>query len=113
MNRIGLKRNDLTDLISIAVGGGKAGVIFEGDRRFDIVVKLPEHIRQDITALEDLPLPLPSNNRHATIPLKEVANIELTEGMNEIRRENGKRVLFVQTNVRGTRYWIICRRGKR
>lgn len=101
MNRLGLKRKDLTDLISIAVGGGKGGVIFEGDRRFDIVIKLPEHIRKDISALEELPIPLQSKDPHATIPLKEVADIELTEGMNEIRRDNGKRVLIVQTNVRG------------
>ncbi|MCE2982914.1 MAG: CusA/CzcA family heavy metal efflux RND transporter [Parachlamydia sp.] len=101
MNRLGLERKEITDLISTAVGGAKAGVIFEGDRRFDIVVKLPEPIRQNIAALEDLPLTLPSNDHHATIPLKEVASIELTEGMNEIKRENGKRVLIVQTNVRG------------
>ncbi|MBA2367675.1 MAG: CusA/CzcA family heavy metal efflux RND transporter [Candidatus Protochlamydia sp.] len=101
MNRLGLNRKDLTDLISVAIGGGKAGVIFEGDRRFDIVIKLPENIRQDIAALENLPITLPSKTNYASIPLKEVANLELTEGMNEIRRENGKRVLIVQTNVRG------------
>ena len=82
---------------------------FEGDRRFDIVVRLPDRLREDIAALENLPIPLPRDRparkrraaRPAFIPLKAVAEFELGEGPNQISRENGKRRVVVQANVRG------------
>ena len=78
--------------------------IFEGDRRFDVVVRLPEEIRQDIAALETLPVPLPLNQKSGAshVPLKQIASLNVTEGLNEISRENGKRFVSVQANVRGT-----------
>lgn len=100
--RLGIRMADILNVISMAIGGGKAGVIFEGDRRFDIVVRLPEEVRENKQLLQNLPIPLPEKNgvRHY-IPLKEVATIEETEGMNEITRENGKRMVIVEANVRG------------
>lgn len=100
-NKLGIHISDIFDVISIAVGGSKAGVLLQGDRSFDLFVRLPEHLRHDLIALGNLPIALPHLNT-ATIPLKEVAMLDLTEGMNEISREDGKRVIAVQANVRGT-----------
>lgn len=101
--RYGLNIGDILDLVSVAIGGQEAGLIFQGDRRFPIVVRLPEDIRQDINALENLPVPLPRENGSAGsfIPLKELARFRLSEGPNQISRENGKRRVVVQANVRG------------
>lgn len=101
--RIGVNISDVLDVVSIAVGGGKAGVLLEGDRRYDLFVRLPERLRQDPDALANLPIPLPgANDKTRFIPLREVAKLELTEGLNEISRENGKRVVITQANVRGS-----------
>lgn len=101
--RYGLNIGDILDLVSAAVGGKEAGLIFEGDRRFPIVVRLPEAVRQDIPALENLPVPVPHEDGEggAFVPLKEVATFRLSEGPNQISRENGKRRVVVQANVRG------------
>lgn len=101
--RYGLNVGDVLDLISVAVGGQEAGLVFEGDRRFPIVVRLPDAIREDILALENLPVAVPHENggQGAFIPLKEVASFRLSEGPNQISRENGKRRIVVQANVRG------------
>lgn len=101
--RYGLNVGDILDLVSAAVGGKEAGLVFEGDRRFPIVVRLPENIRQDIAALENLPVPVPHEDgaSGAFVPLKEVASFRLSEGPNQISRENGKRRVVVQANVRG------------
>ncbi|MGD9649553.1 MAG: efflux RND transporter permease subunit [Dongiaceae bacterium] len=101
--RYGLNIGDILDLVSSAVGGKEAGLVFEGDRRFPIVVRLPEAVRQDIPALENLPVPVPHEDgeRGAFVPLKEVATFRLSEGPNQISRENGKRRVVVQANVRG------------
>lgn len=103
--RLGLNVADILDVVKLAVGGGKAGVLYEGDRRFDIVIRLPPHIRENPEALANLPIPLHQHKKDsklpAFIPLKEVATLSMTEGLNEITRENGKRVIIVQANVRG------------
>jgi cobalt-zinc-cadmium resistance protein CzcA len=101
--RYGLNVGDILDLVAAAVGGKEAGLIFEGDRRFPIVVRLPESVRQDIPALENLPVPVPHEDGEsgAFVPLKEVATFRLSEGPNQISRENGKRRVVVQANVRG------------
>jgi len=101
--RLGLSVADVLESVSKAVGGDKAGVLFEGDRRFDIIVRLPPHVRENPTALGSLPIPLPQHGGHgpAYVPLREVAELVSTEGLNEISRENGKRVTIVQANVRG------------
>jgi cobalt-zinc-cadmium resistance protein CzcA len=101
--RYGLNVSDVLDLVSAAVGGKEAGLVFEGDRRFPIVVRLPEFLRQDIAALQNLPVPVPHEDGEsgAFVPLKEVASFNLSEGPNQISRENGKRRVVVQANVRG------------
>ncbi|MBN8543655.1 MAG: CusA/CzcA family heavy metal efflux RND transporter [Alphaproteobacteria bacterium] len=103
--RYGLNVSDVLDVLAIAVGGREAGLIFEGDKRFDIVVRLPDELRQDIQVLESLPILLPSDgeehDRPEYVPLKELADLETTEGVNQISRENGKRRIVVQANVRG------------
>ncbi len=102
--RYGLNIGDVLDLISAAIGGREAGLIFEGDRRFPIVVRLPETVRQDISALENLPVAVPHEDGEeggAFVPLKQIATFRLSEGPNQISRENGKRRVVVQANVRG------------
>jgi cobalt-zinc-cadmium resistance protein CzcA len=95
--RHGLTAADVHDVVSIAVGGRAAGQVFEGDRRFDIVVRLPERFRRDLAALRSLPVPV----RAGFLPLESVARIEQSEGPNQVSRENGKRRIVVQANVRG------------
>src|SRR3546814_2872788 len=81
----------------------EAGLLFEGDRRFDVVVRLPDAQRDDIDTLGSIPVMLPSNGagNARSIPLSEVARFTYTEGLNQISRENGKRMVVVQANVRG------------
>lgn len=101
--RYGLNVGDILDLVAVAIGGQEAGLIFEGDRRFPIMVRLPDEMRQNISALENLPVPVSHEDGEggAFIPLKEVASFRLSEGPNQISRENGKRRVVVQANVRG------------
>jgi cobalt-zinc-cadmium resistance protein CzcA len=106
--RLGLNVADVLDLVSIAIGGREAGLVFQGDRRFHIVVRLPDRLREDLNVLENLSVPLPrditsesSNARPAYIPLKTIASFTLGEGSNQISRENAKRRVVVQANVRG------------
>ncbi len=113
--RYGLNPGVVQATIATAVGGEVAGQLFDGDRRFDIVVRLPERLRQDPAALADLPIPLgggenadessriggSSAGTPHTVPLREVASIEILQGPNQINRENGKRRVVVTTNVRG------------
>lgn len=105
--RNGLNVSDVLDIVSIAVGGREAGKLFQGDRRFQILVRLPDSIRDNIDALGNLPIPLPKSGsasasaRPSFIPLKSIAQFEIEEGPNQISRENGKRRVVVQANVRG------------
>jgi cobalt-zinc-cadmium resistance protein CzcA len=95
--RYGLNVSELQDTVAAATGGEDAGQIFDGDQRFDIVVRLPEALRNDLKALEYLPIPLPQGGY---VPLREVATLTLAPGANQISRENGKRRLVVSANVR-------------
>ena len=104
--RYGLNVGDVQDAISIAVGGREAGTLFDGDRRFDIIVRLPESLRTDLEAIRRLPVALPKGagaeaQRTSFIPLGEVATLELAPGPNQVSRENGKRRIVVSANVRG------------
>ncbi len=95
--RYGLNVADVQDVLAAATGGEEAGLIFEGDRRFTIVVRVAENIRNDLSALARLPIPLPQGGY---VPLNEVATLKLAPGPNQISRENGKRRLVVSANVR-------------
>ncbi len=97
LSRYGLTVDDLQDLVAAGVGGENAGLIYEGDRRFQLVVRLPEDIRRDVDSLADLPVPLPDGGY---VPLSEVADLELAPAPNQISRENGKRRVVVTANVR-------------
>ncbi|MDL5364080.1 CusA/CzcA family heavy metal efflux RND transporter [Xanthomonas sp. NCPPB 2654] len=113
----GLNPGVVQDTVAAAVGGQDAGQLFEGDRRFDIVVRLPEALRQDPAALADLPIPLRGDGERGdadessrapgwrsgapiTVPLREVAKVETVLGPNQINREDGKRRIVVTANVR-------------
>ncbi|GAB7531519.1 CusA/CzcA family heavy metal efflux RND transporter [Pseudomonas sp. 3A(2025)] len=101
--RYGLNIGDVQDAIAIAVGGREAGILYEGDRRFDMVVRLPETLRTDPEALASLLVPVPGNagQQIGFITLSQVASLDLELGPNQISRENGKRVVVVSANVRG------------
>ena len=104
--RYGLNIADVQEIVAISMGGKQAGEVFEGDKRFEIIVRLPEKIRTDIENLKRIPIPLhthevTSKNPYPTILLGDIAEFEIKEGPNQISRENGKRVLNVTANVRG------------
>ena len=119
--RYGLSVADVQEVVAIAIGGKEAGLVFEGDRRFPLSVRLPEHLRQNPDALKTLPVPLSheaenrsqptrlatlgsavsGSNRPGFIQLGELARLEVSEGPNQTSRENGKRRVVVQANVRG------------
>lgn len=117
MARFGLQVGDVQDTVEIAVGGKSAGQVFEGDRRFDIVVRLPEQLRTNVVALKRIPIPLPqpeagfvktedplvsSDERkpRAFVTLGSVADLVVVTGPNQISREDGKRRVVVTCNVR-------------
>ncbi len=119
--RFGLNLADVQDVVETAVAGRAATQLFEGDRRFDVIVRLPEELRSDLDALDRLPIALPARQTQGApiaslslrrssfeasagpsfIPLGAVAKISLAEGPNQISRENGKRRVVVTANVRG------------
>ena len=108
-SRYGLNVADIQDAVATAIGGREAGTLFEGDRRFDILVRLPESLRNDLESMKRLPIPLPrgtggtgsAEGRTNFIQLAEVASFELAPGPNQVSRENGKRRIVVSANVRG------------
>jgi cobalt-zinc-cadmium resistance protein CzcA len=109
ISRYGLTMKDVADTVSIAMGGREAGQIFEGDRRFDVVVRLPDAKRHDVDALGALPVMLPSpllspgveGTPEASVPLRRLASFRFSEGLNEISRDNGHRRIYIEANVRG------------
>lgn len=98
LGRYGLNVVELQDWVSAAIGGESAGLLYEGDRRFELIVRLPETLRRDIDRLSFLPVPLPNGDY---IPLEEVATLDISPGPAQISRENGKRRVVVTSNVRG------------
>lgn len=111
MARYGLNAVDVQDAVTISVGGRSTGTIYDGDRRFDLQVRLPESVRSDIEILKRLPIKLPnsapagaaagSTVAFGYIMLGEVASLEVVQGPNQVSRENGKRRVVVTANVRG------------
>ena len=112
MARHGLNAADVQDVISVAIGGRVAGEVFEGDRRFDIIVRLPKAVRQNTDLYKTIPIPLPGRPGQF-IPLGAVANFEVTTGPNQISRENGKRHVIVTANVRGRDIGSFVEEGQR
>ena len=109
ISRYGLSVADVQEVIEVAVGGKEAGQVFEGDRRFDLLVRLPERLREDMEAMKRLPVPLPKDGRTTRggetktgyVTLGEIAQFEVAPGPNQISREDGKRRVVVTNNVRG------------
>ena len=101
--RYGINIKDVQDAVATATGGRNAGEVFEGDRRFAVVVRLPETTRTDLDQLGRLPIPRPSESgaTREFVPLSEVAAIGISVGPNQISRENGKRRAVITANVRG------------
>ncbi|HHQ2782124.1 CusA/CzcA family heavy metal efflux RND transporter [Pseudomonas aeruginosa] len=101
--RYGLTVKDVADTVSAALAGRTAGQIFEGDRRFDVVVRLPRAERNDLDVLGAVPVMLPANAQgvRESVPLRELVNFRFTQGLNEISRDNGKRRIYVEANVVG------------
>jgi cobalt-zinc-cadmium resistance protein CzcA len=111
MARFGLNIADVQEVVEIALGGKKAGEVFEGDRRFDLVVRLPEALRVDLEAIQHVPVLLPTAGpatpvavtppQPSVVPLGALAEVNIAPGPNQISRENGKRRVVVTANVRG------------
>ncbi|WP_442112476.1 CusA/CzcA family heavy metal efflux RND transporter [Pseudomonas sp. NUPR-001] len=103
--RYGLNVGDVQDTIAVAVGGRQAGTLYQGDRRFDMVVRLSETLRTDIEGLSQLLIPVPAgtsgDGQIGFITLADVASLQLVQGPNQISREDGKRLVVVSANVRG------------
>ncbi|MFM1874146.1 MAG: hypothetical protein RL398_3568 [Planctomycetota bacterium] len=121
--RYGLAMQDVQDALAIAFGGRSAGVIFEGDRRVDLVVRLPEADRADLQDVGNLAVPLPVDTREEaagdvpsvshTVPLGAIATITTTESPYQFSRRNGKRQITVQANVRGSDLGTFVEDAKR
>ncbi|MDE2476274.1 MAG: CusA/CzcA family heavy metal efflux RND transporter [Alphaproteobacteria bacterium] len=101
--RYGLTMEDIANTVSAAIGGRPAGQLFMGDRRYDIVVRVPESQRNDVDSLGALPVGLPPGNgpTRSSVALRQVTSFGYSQGLNEISRENGKRRIIVDANVRG------------
>ncbi len=98
MARYGVTLEQVQNTVAIAFGGQVAAQFYEGDRRSDIVVRLPESLRSDMDAMGNLPVGLPNNDY---VPLRELVSFEKTTGYNQVYRENGKRRIVITANVRG------------
>jgi len=97
--RLGVSIGDIQDFVSVALGGEPVGQIVEGDKRFDLVVRLPEATHNDVQAIRNLPIETPGGG---SVPLSSVARIANVTAPAQISREMGKRRVVVQLNVRGT-----------
>jgi len=96
--RYGVNITDIRDSLEAVVGGKTVSELIENQRRFDIVVRLPERSRQDMDSLRDLLIPAPAGER---VRLAQLAHVKRARGPEEISRENGQRRIVVQANVRG------------
>ncbi|OYY75600.1 MAG: CusA/CzcA family heavy metal efflux RND transporter [Sphingomonas sp. 28-62-20] len=101
--RYGLSVEEVANTVAAALGGREAGLLFEGDRRFSVVVRLADAQRDDLETLGSIPVMLPAAEGQIarSVPLRELARFSYTQGLNQISRENGKRMVVVQVNVRG------------
>ena len=98
ISKFGLNIEDINRIIRGCFAGEKAGLMFEDEKRFDIVVRLDPSFRQDIQDLRNLYVPLPSGGQ---IPLSELAKIDFEDGPTQISRENAQRRITIGVNARG------------
>jgi cobalt-zinc-cadmium resistance protein CzcA len=101
--RVGLSVEEVADTLEAALGGRPAGLLFSGDKRFAIVVRSPDSERNDTDSIGMIPVMLPAVTGESprSVPLRQLATFRLSEGLNEISRDNGKRRIYVEANVRG------------
>lgn len=99
----GLSIKEVADTVATALAGRSAGQVFEGDRRFDIVIRLPGNERNNLDALGALPVMLPAveGKARASVPLRQLVEFRFTQGLNEVSRDNGKRRVYIEANVVG------------
>ena len=95
--RYGLTVEEVAQSVAIALGGRPAGLVFEGDRRFEVVVRLEDATRDDFDQLGALPIVLDNG---VTVPLRTLADFQVVDGLAEVRREQGRRLVIVSANVR-------------
>jgi cobalt-zinc-cadmium resistance protein CzcA len=98
LGHLGISIETLQELVATALGGAVAGQLYEGDRRWDIVVRLSENLREDTAFISRLPIFVDENEY---VPLSQVASVRVVNGTNQVNRENGKRRVVVGANVRG------------
>jgi cobalt-zinc-cadmium resistance protein CzcA len=101
--RMGLSVEEVADTVAAAIGGREAGAVFQGDKRFDIVVRVPGAQRDDIQAMGAMPVMLPAaeGRPRQSAPLRQLVQFRYTDGLNQVSREDGKRRVVIQVNVRG------------
>lgn len=97
----GVSLETLQNIVTTAIGGQHAGFIYQGDRRFQLMVRLPEQLRSNPDTLARLPVPFNDNGRAGYVPLQELAEVVLEPAPSQINRENGKRFITITANVRG------------
>jgi len=98
MAQYGLNISDVNMILKTAFAGSVTGVVFEGEKRFDMVVRLNRDLRENISGVENLLIPLPSGNK---VPLSQVADISFKDAPAQVSREDGKRRIYVGFNVQG------------
>jgi heavy metal efflux system protein len=96
--RFGLSTQQVQDVLDLTLGQRQAAKIYQGDRRFDIVTRLDEESRQSVEAVGRILVATPTGEY---VQLKDIAQIDLQDGLTQVSRENGQRRLIVQANVRG------------
>jgi heavy metal efflux system protein len=94
----GLNIKEINNIVNTAFAGQSTGLVYEGEKRFDLVVRLGRGQRKDLTDVQNLLIPTPAGEQ---IPLNQVAKVEITEGPNQIQREDAQRRIIVGFNVRG------------
>ncbi|MBC7690248.1 MAG: efflux RND transporter permease subunit [Methylotenera sp.] len=98
IHKLGISTQEVLEAVGVAIGGKETGFLYEGEKRFPIIIRMSEKDRSDLKAIQDLPVGISTN---ATVPLKDVATIKFDEAYGAITREQGKRRAAVMINPRG------------
>lgn len=103
IGRYGLSVKEVADTVSAALAGLPSGQVFEGDRRFDVVIRLPGALRNNLDILGALPVKLPAekSGEGGSVLLRQLVHFRFNEGLNEVSRDNGKRRIYIETNIEG------------
>ncbi|HSI28909.1 MAG: CusA/CzcA family heavy metal efflux RND transporter [Methylophilus sp.] len=103
IGRYGLSVKEVAETVSAALAGLPSGQVFEGDRRFDVVIRLPGSMRNNLDILGALPVKLPAakNGEGGSVLLRQLVQFRFNEGLNEVSRDNGKRRIYIETNIEG------------